>query len=166
MVRQNDPDMVPLVLTAWAYDYTVQRAHAIGEKSLKSLQDLRDLFPAALPADLIEALRQFHAEPPEQGATWERRGSPRCAVAGSKLIIADAHASGPDREVLEVDRSWRGFAFLTDRPLDTGTIIRVREADGDRREPPGRAEVKYCRRQGTCWVVGCEMLLAERGCPA
>src|SRR5947209_5342637 len=105
MVRQNNPDLNSFLLTVWAYDHTVQRAHAMAEKSLKALQDLLNLFPSALPADLIKALEQFHAESAEAGADgagWERRGSPRCAMAGSKLIVADPQAEGPGREVLEL----------------------------------------------------------------
>ncbi len=165
MVRQNNPDANSFVLTAWAYDHTVQRAHAMAEKSLKALQDLLSLFPSALPAGLVKALQEFHAdssEPRPDGDGWERRGSPRCAIAGSKLIVADAHTGGPDREVLELDRSWRGFAFLSDRAFEVGTVLSVREPEGERAEPPSRAEVKSCRPQGTCWVVGCELLPQER----
>ena len=166
MVRQSSPDITPLVLTSWAYDHTVQRAHAMAEKSLKALQDLLELFPSALPADLVEALRQFHEESAEadpSGDGWERRSSPRCATAGSKLIISDPRTGEPEREVLEVDRSWRGVAFLSDRSFDLGCVLTVREAaDGERGEPPSRAEVKSCRPQGTCWVVGCELLPQEQ----
>ena len=163
MVRQIGPDPVPLALTVWAYDLTVQRARALGDKSLQSLQGLQHIYPSALPADLVEALRAYHAHAPVAGLAgdgWDRRGAPRFPVAGSKLSITAAHLPAQKWEVLEVDRSWRGCAFRSDRPCEVGSVLTVTAVNGPAAQSPARVEVKSCRPHGEAWVIGCELLAA------
>jgi hypothetical protein len=170
MVRQNGASPEALALTAWAYDMTVLRARALSDKILQSLQGLQHRYPAALPASTVDALREYHAQAPSPGPAgdgWDRRGSPRFPVAGSKLRISAAHDGGLSWEALELDRSWRGFAFLSDRRCEVGSILTATEADGQAEHPPAWAEVKSCRPRGDAWVIGCELLPApDRNPPA
>jgi hypothetical protein len=159
MVRQNLPD-IPAALTYWAYERLMQRAHALAEKSLHSLEELRELDPSAVPAEVIEALRRSHDRRPGEAPGAERRRAPRFPAWGSKLILTTAEATGAGWELPAVDRSWNGFSVLSDRPLAVGSVVTFWEAQPLGATPPLQAAVKSCRPQGDAWVIGCELLPA------
>jgi hypothetical protein len=165
MVRQNDPDTLSAVLARGAYDEIIQRAHALAERTLKGLEELHDLYPSDLPSEVIEAVRHFHACLPgavPARATRERRRAPRFAAHHEKLILTDLQAPTQAWEVVAVDRSWGGCAFVSNRPLAAGAVVTVWDADAPEAGPPTRAEVKSCRPQGDAWAVGCELLPAPQ----
>jgi hypothetical protein len=161
MVRQNEASPEPLTFTAWAFDVTVRRARALSDKILQSLEGLHHLYPSSLPANLVDALREYHEQAPapsRASENWDRRGSPRFPVTGSKLHISETPAGGQNWDALEVDRSWRGFAFLSDRPCAVGSVLTAAELDGQTEHPPAWVEVKSCRPHGDAWVIGCALL--------
>src|SRR5947209_5654940 len=111
MVRQNDPDTLAAVLARGAYAAIIQRAHALAARTLEGLEALHDLYPSDLPAEVIEAVRHFHACPPGAGparAPGERRRSPRFPAHHEKLILTDLQTPTQAWEVKAVDRSWGG----------------------------------------------------------
>jgi hypothetical protein len=160
MVRQNNSDNVPPTIARGAYERLLQRAHALAEKALLSLEGLGDLYPSDLPPEVVEAVRRFHAHPPETalpGGHEERRRTPRLPARDRKLVVAAAESASEGWEVPAVDRSWDSVAFLTHRPLGVGSVVLIWDAAELRTLPPIRGEVKSCRPVEDAWVVGCEL---------
>jgi hypothetical protein len=161
MEKQNAPDPLPAGLTRLAYERLVRRAHDLAEQALRCLEELRGLYPADLPEEVVVAVRRFHDQlPGEDPATagQERRRAPRFP-AGGTLTLTDPQAPGQPWEAVTVDRSWGGFSFLADRPFALGAVVTAADT-ADPGAAPLRAEVKSCRPEGAAWVVGCELLPA------
>jgi hypothetical protein len=161
MVRQNDSNSLQPVLTTHAYDGVAQRVHALAEKALRCLEELYTLYPSELSREAIEAVRRFHSGRAEAGVCpggQERRRAPRFPAHGHKLLLMEAKAPREAWEVVEVDHSWNGLAFLSDRPVKCGSVVTVWDAGGARAGAPEFAEVKSCRPDGGGWAVGCELL--------
>jgi hypothetical protein len=162
MESQNAPNTPPDRLTSLAYDHFLRRAHDLAQDALRCLEELRGLYPADLPEEVVVAVRRFHDHlPPTAAASGERerRRAPRFP-AGGKLLLTDPQAPGPSWEAVTVDRSWVGISFRADRPFALGSVVTVAEeadAGGNARL---RAEVKSCRLEGGAWIVGCELLPA------
>ncbi len=60
MVRQNLANTSEAALTSWAYESVTQRARALAEQTLLTLERLRALYPTALPQEVVESAYRFY----------------------------------------------------------------------------------------------------------
>src|SRR5438045_1766629 len=111
-------------------------------------------------ADIDRALAWL---PPEQDLVDRRRALRR---TGPPTPIWVSVGYGPEplagaEEGLVLDRSTGGLCFAAHRPLVVGIDVVLRAGDAPVGSPWVAATVRYCRRCGDCYLVGC----AFRGAP-
>lgn len=117
-------------------------------------EKLGDLDERPIDADDYRALKWL---PPDQDLV-DRRRSLRRGGPATPIRVAvgiGPRPSGGTAEGLVVDRSTGGLCFAAHGPFAVDTEVLVR-ADG---APPGSpwvaATVRFCRRRGDCYLVGC-----------
>jgi hypothetical protein len=84
----------------------------------------------------------------------ERRREPRHGGNPVAVLVRDAEAAEPYAAVV-IDRSAGGLGLSLDRPLDRGTLLRLRPTEAADTMPWVAVEVRNCWPDGPYWEVGC-----------
>src|SRR5207248_3390451 len=111
---------------------------------------LRKRFPDALPQELLDRLTDS-----SQDAPADRRRAPRFAGRLCQVFVS----SGETARVR--DRSAGGLGLLLGRPVNVGTVLRLRADCLE--EVWVAAEVRHCRPQSEGCLLGCRLLATGAG---
>jgi hypothetical protein len=141
MMDQPRNDVPPL------HRALLEEAHEVSGQVLARLRGLEQRFPATLPTNAIAQVERLHTNP-----LGERRGTAR--IQGSSLADVRRPRARFGDHVPILDYSPLGVALQLCYSMDAGAVLLVCCPD----TPQQIAEVKYCRPDGTGWVVGCEFL--------
>jgi hypothetical protein len=125
----------------------LKEAHEVSGMVLDRLRGLEQRFPATLPTNAIAQMERLHTDP-----LSERRGTARMQSSSHADIRRPRARFGDQVPIL--DYSPVGVALRLCHPMDAGAVLLICCPD----TPQQIAEVKYCRPDGTGWVVGCEFL--------
>src|SRR5688500_331898 len=92
------------------YQSTLDKAHAVADRSLDRLRVLQQQFPADLPEEMIRCLQQAHGEDSTGHPTThdERRWAPRFPKPRGKVFLHSPRMNLVTEGEL-VDWSWTGF---------------------------------------------------------
>jgi hypothetical protein len=132
------------------YSDVLHEAKDVRDKAIDRLHRLCDRFPAAVPPLLLDQLERSRTDP-----RAERRATVR--FDGGPTRVTVRAGSDPVRRTRAVvlDRSAGGLRLQVRRPHPLGSALSVRlRADG--RRTWYAAVVRYCRRVGEEWELGCE----------
>lgn len=162
MMRQpRGTDAVPRLVRPTTrnslYQKTLEKAHAVADRSLDRLRALQQQFPSDLPEDLIHALQQAHGDEPGLAAAHpERRWALRFPKSHGRVYLHSPRMNLVTEGRL-IDWSWTGLRVHLPGPLREGSVFTVRSAD-PQATPPARVEVRYCFPADGGWIAGCESL--------
>jgi hypothetical protein len=138
------------------YSDVLNEAEDVRRKSVERLHHLCDRFPSAVPAPLLDQLDHARLDPRKERRTAVRfDGGPR------RVSVRAGDAGRARAEV--VDRSVGGLKLRVARPHAVGSALTVRLPCGGGRTVWYAAAVRYCRRSGDGWEVGCEFQGARPG---
>jgi hypothetical protein len=112
------------------------------------LEDLRAGLPAR-PRQTPEGLRVLTQGGVERRAGRRRWGNPIEVHITAPLWLDPLHG-------LVINRSTGGLALLLDREAPTGTTIKVRSLEAPNSVPSIVLAVRYCRKAGKNFLIGCE----------
>jgi hypothetical protein len=150
--NEHDPESCAI------YGHLLHQTHVVAERCLDRLERLHERFPADLPGNVVASLREFHAGGQVAAAALgrERRWAPRFATSGETLLIGGPDTPEAVRKIAVLDLSWGGMRAISDDRIAVGSVLAVRPAGSFER--PSFAEVRYCVRCPTGWMIGCEFL--------
>jgi hypothetical protein len=114
-----------------------------------SAEEFMDQLLAGLTA---QALRAPAGQPARGGA--ERRASRRCWANLTEVHVTAPLWADPLRGLV-INQSAGGLALFVNKDIPVGTAIRVRAAEAPDSLPAAEAEVRYCRKAGKNFLVGC-----------
>jgi hypothetical protein len=100
-----------------------------------------------------ESTPEDHEFQPQIGG--ERRAGRRRWGNPTEVYISSAYWSGR-LHGLVINRSTGGLALFLDREVPTGTAIKVRSVEAPGSVPGIESEVRYCRKAGKNFLIGCE----------
>jgi hypothetical protein len=142
--RDEDP---PPGLGPVAYFRLLNDARGVSERTLERLHTLRDHFPSALSAELIEQVERIRTD-----SAHERRRVPRLPET-SPTAVAEPDDLAEWARAPVLNRSPGGLALLLNHAVEPGTVLLVWNgfAGEDAWLP---FEVRHCRPEGNGWVVG------------
>lgn len=121
-------------------------------KAMERLRSLREHFPDALTVEDIAGVEWSH-----ERQSKDRRRAPRCR---RDLLPVSACPVGLDGEWIQGwmrDCSPFGLTILLTQPVEAGTVLRLRWADGAQ-TVLALVEVKHARPQADSCTIGCELL--------
>jgi hypothetical protein len=130
------------------YSDVLHEAEDLRERSVERLRRLSERYPASLPSPLLDQLEHARADPRRERRTAVRfDGGPR---------QVSVRATEGRLRAAVIDRSVGGLRLRADRPFAVGSSLTVRLATRGGRTAWYAAAVRYCRRSGDGWELGCE----------
>jgi hypothetical protein len=98
--------------------------------------------------------------PPEellflQSGAAERRAGRRRWGNPTNVDLTSPYLADP-LHGLVVNRSAGGLAIFVDKELQSGTTVHVRAAEAPRYIPSVEVEIRYCRKAGKNYIIGCQ----------
>src|ERR1700730_17270545 len=101
------------------YERILERMHALGTQSLRTLWRLHERFPGDLPWEAVDYLEQARQDPPPGASvpTGDRRGAPRFPAQRATVLLAEDGSPNSQAGVL-LDWSWGGMRILAQRAYD------------------------------------------------
>jgi len=123
------------------------------------LKELVGQLPAASPVSTPEDLQFEIPFGAERRAGQRRWGNPTEVDITSYLWPLRVHG-------IVINRSTGGIALLLDREIPTGTVIKVRSVEAPSSVPGIELEVRYCRKAGKNFLIGCEFSTMSPGTSA
>jgi hypothetical protein len=94
-------------------------------------------------------------DPFAAGGASERRNAMRRKGSSISLQITDPKGKYPTTEGWVLDRSVTGLGVIVDRPVDAGTILRVKPENAPPLTPLLDIEVRSCKPYETDFHLGC-----------
>jgi hypothetical protein len=145
LIRNDPPRDIPHFDL---YSDVLHEAKDVRRRSVERLHRLCDRFPSAVPAPLLDQLDHARTDPRSERRTAVRfDGGPR--------RVSIRASEGRARAVV-LDRSLGGLRLRVARPHPIGSALTVRLPTRGGRTAWYAAAVRYCRRSGDGWELGCE----------
>jgi hypothetical protein len=88
----------------------------------------------------------------------DRRSSPRREGEPLKVFVAPGLDSAEPGEGLVVNRSRGGLCLVVHKPMETGSLLRVRAAHVPDDMPWVPVYVRRCQVRGSSWKLGCQFV--------
>jgi len=131
------------------YHLLLEETREVADRALDRLRDLSK----QLPSGALEQVERLHDDP-----VHERRKAARVGEASLTVAVRrEGSPEGGEGSTVK-DRCPTGMAVLLPCPAGVGTLLRVRMPPEVGAGGWVTVEVRYCRREGEAWVVGCELL--------